>query len=70
MGKLRVWSSVPEIFMRMSNVLDLAIEEIAYLLPDELRERMEDLPFLQKWKGKIPEKTLQEGRPFNLKSAA
>lgn len=45
------------------------IDEIPHMLPDELREQNEDLPFLQKWKEKISEKTLQEGRPFNLKSA-
>ena len=44
------------------------IEEIPHMLPDELREQNEDVPFLQKWKDKIPEKTLQEGKPFNLKS--
>jgi hypothetical protein len=38
------------------------------MLPDDLREQSEDLPFLQKWKEKIPQKTLQEGRPFSLKT--
>jgi hypothetical protein len=38
------------------------------MLPDELRERAEDFPFLQKWKEKIPQKTLHEGKPFNLQS--
>jgi hypothetical protein len=37
------------------------------MLPDELRKREEDLPFLKKWKEKIPEKILVEGKPFNLK---
>jgi len=27
------------------------------------------LPFLQKWKSKIPEKILEQGKPFNLKSS-
>ena len=44
------------------------IDEIPHMLPDDLREQSEDLPFLEKWKDKIPEKTLQEGRPFNLKT--
>jgi hypothetical protein len=39
------------------------------MLPDDLRERSEDLPFLEKWKDKIPPKTLEEGRPFNLKGS-
>jgi len=46
------------------------IDEIPHMLPDELREKDEDLSFLQKWKSKIPEKVLQEGKPFNLKSAS
>jgi hypothetical protein len=39
------------------------------MLPDELREEGEDLPFLEKWKGRIPPKILKEGKPFYLKSA-
>jgi uncharacterized protein YbaR (Trm112 family) len=42
-------------------------DEIPEMLPDELRKESEDLPFLKKWKEKIPEKILQEGKPFNLK---
>jgi len=45
------------------------IDEIPHMLPDELREQNEDLPFLQKWKDRIPEKVLQQGKPFNLKSS-
>lgn len=44
------------------------IDEIPHMLPDELREREEDLQFLNKWKAKLPEKVLAEGKPFNLKS--
>ena len=43
------------------------IEEIPHMLPDELREEKEDLSFLQKWKAKIPEKVIKEGKPFKLK---
>ncbi|MDH5745915.1 MAG: Trm112 family protein [Candidatus Bathyarchaeota archaeon] len=43
-------------------------DEIPEMLPDELRKENEDLPFLKKWKEKIPEKILLEGKPFNLKS--
>jgi len=46
------------------------IDEIPHMLPDDLREQPEDLSFLQKWKDKIPEKTKQEGKPFNLKPGA
>jgi uncharacterized protein YbaR (Trm112 family) len=43
------------------------IDEIPHMLPDELRERDEDLKFLEKWRSKIPEKVLTEGKPFILK---
>ena len=42
------------------------IEEIPHMLPDELRESKEDLPFLEKWGKKIPKKIREEGKPFNL----
>ena len=42
-------------------------EEIPEMLPDELRKETEDLQFLKKWKAKIPEKILSEGKPFSLK---
>lgn len=44
------------------------MEEIPHMLPDELRERVEDIGFLKKWQEKIPEKILNEGKPFNLKT--
>ncbi len=44
------------------------IEEIPHMLPDDLRESKEDLSFLERWKEKIPEKVLKEGKPFNLSS--
>ena len=37
------------------------------MLPDELRNKKEDLKFLRKWKEKIPEKIIKNGKPFNLK---
>jgi len=43
-------------------------EEIPEMLPDELREAKDDLAFLRKWRSKVPEKMLREGRPFNLAS--
>lgn len=42
-------------------------DEIPEMLPDELREKRDELSFLRKWKDKIPEKILLEGKPFNLK---
>jgi uncharacterized protein YbaR (Trm112 family) len=41
-------------------------EEIPEMLPDELRKENEDLPFIEKWKQKIPSILLREGVPFNL----
>ncbi len=42
------------------------IEEIPHMLPDDLRNREEDLAFLRKWADKVPEKVLKQGLPFNL----
>ena len=43
-------------------------DEIPEMLPDDLRNENEDLPFLKKWKEKIPESIQLEGKPFNLGS--
>jgi len=37
------------------------------MLPDELREEKDELPFMRKWKNKFPKKILSQGKPFNLK---
>jgi len=42
------------------------IEEIPHMLPDELRNEIEDLKFLSKNKEKIPPIILNRGLPFNL----
>ncbi len=42
-------------------------DEIPQLLPDDLRESNEDLRWLAKWKDRVPNKVLAEGKPFNLK---
>jgi len=41
-------------------------DEIPEMLPDELRNKREEIEFLRKWRDKIPEKILLEGKPFNL----
>jgi uncharacterized protein YbaR (Trm112 family) len=41
-------------------------DEIPEMLPDELRKEKEDLPFLKKWKERVPKKIVSEGKPFNL----
>lgn len=43
-------------------------DEIPEMLPDELREEKDEVPFLRKWKAKFPPKIVEEGKPFNLKS--
>ena len=41
-------------------------DEIPEMLPDELRKKSEDLPFLKKWKNQLPKKIVLEGNPFRL----
>ena len=41
-------------------------DEIPEMLPDELRNERDELPFLKKWKSEVPGRILAEGRPFNL----
>lgn len=43
-------------------------EEIPEMLPDELRDEKDELPFLKKWREKVPKPILEEGKPFNLKA--
>jgi len=42
------------------------IDEIPVMLPDDLRNKKEDLEFLRKWKDRIPKETLVSGKPVNL----
>ncbi len=44
------------------------IDEIPHMLPDELRDGKDDLPFMKKWKEKFPKATLEKGKPFNVKN--
>jgi len=41
-------------------------DEIPEMLPDELREEKDDVPFMKKWKDRFPSKIVKEGKPFNL----
>ena len=43
-----------------------AVETIPELMPDDLRERERDLEWLSKWKEKVPEAVLKDGKPFTL----
>jgi len=42
------------------------VEGIPEMLPDELRNKHVDLKFFEKWKEKIPQNILKEGKPFTL----
>ena len=42
------------------------IDGIPVMLPDELRNKERDTGFLEKWKGKTPEKILRQGNPWHL----
>jgi len=42
------------------------VEEIPIMLPDNLRTRKDDLAFLEKWKGNLPEKIVHDGKPWSL----
>lgn len=42
------------------------VEEIPVMLPDNLRNRKEDLGFLEKWRAKLPEGVVHGGKPWSL----
>ena len=42
------------------------IDEIPVMLPDNLRNKKEDLEFLTKWKNKVPDKVVHGGKPWSL----
>ena len=42
------------------------IDEIPVMLPDNLRNRREDISFLEKWRGKIPDSIVHGGKPWSL----
>ena len=43
-----------------------SVPTVPELLPDELRDKKKDLEFLSKWRDKVPEVVLTEGRPHTL----
>lgn len=45
------------------------IDEVPIMLPDNLRNRREDLAFLDKWKTKLPGPVITAGKPWNQSSA-
>lgn len=42
------------------------VEEIPVMLPDDLRNRNEDLDFLNKYKDRLPEKIVKTGKPVHI----
>lgn len=42
------------------------IDEIPIMLPDELRNKNNDMQFLQQWKDKLPSKIINDGKPWHL----
>ena len=42
------------------------IDEIPVMLPDDLRNRKEDTEFLERWRGKIPDRVAHGGKPWSL----
>lgn len=42
------------------------IEEIPIMLPDELRDKKQDVEFLQKNQKKLPEKIINQASPWHL----
>ncbi|MFP3951857.1 MAG: Trm112 family protein [Candidatus Bathyarchaeia archaeon] len=41
-----------------------AVKGIPELMPDDLREREEELQWIKKWREKVPEEVINEGKPF------
>ncbi len=42
------------------------IDEIPIMLPDELRDKNQDIDFLKKYKDTLPEKVVSKGLPWHL----
>jgi uncharacterized protein YbaR (Trm112 family) len=42
------------------------IDEIPVMLPDELRNKNEDIEFLRKWKDRLPQEAARAWRPQSL----
>ena len=42
------------------------IEEIPIMLPDELRDKKQEIEFLETYKDKLPEKIITKAKPWHL----
>ncbi len=41
------------------------MDQIPIMLPDNLRNKKEDMAFLEKWKANLPKEVLTTGLPWN-----
>ena len=44
------------------------IDEIPVMLPENLRNKKEDLGFLERWKARLPDSLVHGGKPWSLSS--
>ncbi|MEE8132106.1 MAG: Trm112 family protein [Nitrososphaerales archaeon] len=42
------------------------IDEIPIMLPDDLRNKTDDIRFLEEWKDRLPRKIVIDGKPWHL----
>lgn len=54
------------IFCSMCSRFYPIIDEIPIMLPDELRDKNQDMEFLKKHKNNLPEKIVNGGSPWHL----
>jgi uncharacterized protein YbaR (Trm112 family) len=45
------------------------MDEIPIMLPDEMRNKNEEVEFLTKWASRLPEKIVYNGKPFKLEKS-
>ena len=45
-----------------------SVTSVPEMLPDNLREKENDLGFLRKWEEKVPKEVSERGKPFNLQT--
>lgn len=54
------------IFCSMCSRFYPIVDEIPIMLPDELRDKNQDIQFLKKYKDNLPEKIVNKGVPWHL----
>ena len=63
-NKTRIHEGV--IFCKQCKRFYMIKDEILYLSPDGIREKEEELDFLNKWKPDLPEVIIYSAKPYNL----